>query len=390
MRILFLVLSHINSNSSAMIRNRAIIHGLLENGYKVDVLTLDSAISKYLNKENNLKHENLEFFTVNSPSIYKNLVTEKQTLVQNIKKNIVLPILRYLFYKFSIYDNTILIAKNIKNQIILNRKYDVVISSSDPKTSHIAMKSLITNGLKYSKWIQYWGDPMAFDITKKSIYPTWYLKKLEEKFFNSADKIIYVSPLTLENQKKEFQKYSSKMSWLPIPYIKIKEYIVNEFTIKDVKIGYFGDYNSKVRNILPLYDCCKNNNIMLVVTGESDLNLYNTDKIRLLPRQTTDVVEKLEEDIDILVCILNTSGTQIPGKIYHYAAANKPILIILDGEYKQEIFKYLNEYNRFVFCDNKVESIKESIKKICLEKVKYKPLDILNAKNIALSFLNKL
>ena len=90
------------------------------------------------------------------------------------------------------------------------------------------------------------------------------------------------------------------------------------------------------------------------------------------------------------MCILNTSGTQIPGKIYHYAAANKPILIILDGEYKQEIFKYLNEYNRFVFCDNKVESIKESIKNICLEKVKYKPLDILNAKNIALSFLNKL
>ena len=100
------------------------------------------------------------------------------------------------------------------------------------------------------------------------------------------------------------------------------------------------------------------------------------------------VSQNIEEETDILICICNKKGTQIPGKIYHYAATNKPILIILDGEKKEELKTYFEKFKRYNICQNTEESIMENINKIIKEKNKCEPLKELNAKNIAKAFLD--
>lgn len=47
---------------------------------------------------------------------------------------------------------------------------------------------------------------------------------------------------------------------------------------------------------------------------------------------------------------------QIPGKVYKYAATNKTILFILDGE-KEKLKKTFEKYNRYLFVDNNVNDV---------------------------------
>ena len=79
-----------------------------------------------------------------------------------------------------------------------------------------------------------------------------------------------------------------------------------------------------------------------------------------------DELKKIEDKTNILIFLCNKSGGQIPGKIYQYAASNKTILFILDGsvEEKEVLKDFFEKYNRFVFCDNNVSSIKNAINMI--------------------------
>ncbi len=58
-----------------------------------------------------------------------------------------------------------------------------------------------------------------------------------------------------------------------------------------------------------------------------------------------------------MVCILNKSGTQIPGKLCNYAGTNKTILVLVDGDCGKEIQSYFKKFNIYIFVNNK-ESIK--------------------------------
>ena len=68
--------------------------------------------------------------------------------------------------------------------------------------------------------------------------------------------------------------------------------------------------------------------------------------------------------MDVLVCLLNKDCIQIPGKIFYNTNSNKPILIILDGPYKEEMQEYLEDFQRFEFCENNEESIRKAVAKI--------------------------
>ena len=73
-------------------------------------------------------------------------------------------------------------------------------------------------------------------------------------------------------------------------------------------------------------------------------------------------MDRYVENLDILVCLLNSRGTQIPGKIYNYAGTNKEILVIEDGEYGPQIRAFFEPYHRYTFVQNSKEAIKEVLK----------------------------
>lgn len=384
MKILYITSTPLEYNSSANMRNIAIIKGLQKLGNEVSSLSSEvvnsSIYSNDISEIINLKSR----YSLKLGAIQSNItnnINQKNNFKRIIKNKI------YKIYtKFSIYDPKKTLVSKVSKDFI-KEKFDLVISSSDPKSSHlIAERLLDLNPNITKKWIQYWGDPFVGDINKNSIIPTKVIRREEERLIGLCDEVVYVSPFTLEQQQKNYPKYKYKMKFLPIPYIEEKMY--TKVSNSKVILGYFGDYKSKDRNIEPLYDAImKNNDFYLNICGNSDIKLEEKNNISVRPRQKINVIEELEKKSDILICICNKKGTQIPGKIYHYAATNKPILIILDGDRKKELRKYFESFNRYKLCENTEEDIIKAIKDIMNEKAEYNPLSLLSSEKIAKEFI---
>ena len=356
MKVLFVTLRALEINSSVTISNLGLLNGLLQMGCEIDLLMPD--VNKDLKQYDNIENleGNINILRIKHDATYDDLVVGKSTKI----KKMIVNILRKCFYKINLYDNTIRLVNKADISLLRNKKYDLVISTSDPKTSHMFINKLIKQGLDYDIWLQHWGDPLSNDITSNTIYPQNYIKAQEKKLFSCADLLIYVSPLTAIAQKNAFPKYEKKIHFVPLPYDKEKKYELTKN--KKITIGYFGDYSSTTRNIMPLYDLClHNSNYYLIIAGGTDISLSERENIKILPRVTQVQIDELEAKCDILVCICNRSGTQIPGKIYYYSGTNRPILVVLDGIYKKEIGAFLSKYNRFYICDNNSESINKKI-----------------------------
>lgn len=380
MKVLFVSSSPLEYSASSNMRNIALLKGLIENGHEIYTLTPRAQEDARLYDKTicNIKIKKKYYIEM---SAIRSKITIKKGKRNKLK------VLAYKFFsKFKMYDFRSSLANK---KMIINEKFDLIISSSDPKSSHLIAENLIKNNPDITKkWIQYWGDPFASDINKKNWLPKFLIKKEEKRLIALCDKVIYVSPFTLKNQMTIYPKYTKKMIFLPIPYFE--RIIYPEIKKTKKTVGYYGDYRKKDRDILPLYNAMSKSadELKLRICGNSDIDLNEKSNIEIKSRQSLGEIRKYEKETDVLVCICNRYGTQIPGKLYHYAATNKPILIILDGENKEELRKYFETFNRYIMCENTEESITEAIKEIINNKKKYEPAEKLDAKNIAQNLLN--
>ncbi|MCX8484532.1 MAG: hypothetical protein ORO02_04900 [Bacteroidia bacterium] len=380
MDILFVTLSPIEATFSMSFRNRALLNGFVNLGHNVDVLTIYPYDSSIQIKTLELSSYGKIVRFNRPPDIVKSNISLKKG-----ESNFISNIIRAIYHRLMPFDSSYFLMKDLHVSVLGKNYYDTVISSSDPKTSHFAVKKLVKTGLLYKNWIQYWGDPLANDITSKLIYPKWILKWLEKNMIKDANKIIYVSPITLKEQVSQFIHLSEKMTFLPIPYEKEKIY--SQTNNKVFKVGYFGFYLKSIRNIMPLYNAVKNSmsNIHLNIVGPTDIQLTQCPNISIYPNSNN--ISKYEAEADLLVVILNLRGGQIPGKLYHLAASNKPILVVIDGDYKDEISRYLETFDRFLLCENTEKSITEAINKQSLSRKYFSPSPLLECTSIARNFL---
>lgn len=377
MKILFVTLYHFFANNSGMMRNRALVNGLIENGHAIDVLTVgQNRLQETVSYDSNGVHE---FYYAGNNSLYDSITNQKNRQRNKIKVFLE-KVLRKLYHRFYPYDYTMHIAKKISINSIGDREYDLIISSSNPLSSHKAVECLIKQGLVYKKWVQYWGDPLSCNISNTTLLPDFILRKLERKLFSSSDKVVFVSPLTLEYEGKHHKSWSNRMAWLPVPSENHNVYNGSKY------IAYFGDYVSKTRNIMPFYEAAKELDFPTIIAGTSDIKLSNTANVKVYERCD---VSKFMEETKLLVVILNRKGNQIPGKIYHYAGTNIRILVICDGDYSSSIQTYFKQYKeRFSFCDNSKDEIKAAITRIMMETVPVKPIFDFSSKNIAKQIVN--
>ncbi len=365
-RILFVTSSYIQGGTSANLRNNALIEGLCDNGNVVDVIS----------REPDTDPGRCDF-SMRIPPVRKFIyiinreregfdVSSEGESFRNKIKTVLLPFLIKIYKSLSIWDTWYVKVKKIK-RIVLSDDYDIMISSSDPKSSHyLAAMILEQNKEHIGRWIQYWGDPFALDINQLGGSLS-RIKRIECNLISKADKVVYVSPFTLEKQKKLYDEYSNKMQFLPIPARKKYQNHTTEIEDKTrLKLGYFGAYMKRDRNILPLYNAISKTKHSLEIIGPSDIVLPSISNIYVHEQERIPVeeIEKKEQEVDILVCVCNRSGTQIPGKVYHYAMTNKYILIILDGENANAIKQYLAKYKRYMFCYNNEDSIISALEKL--------------------------
>lgn len=368
MQILFIMMTPLHSNTSAIMRMSGIIKGASLNGHTCDLITLQGSErdSHYDSFNDELERKHIRnYYKIPMLKVYSSFkssnakTTKKRSRVKMLIRNIALWGLK----NFTVYEGSDINAKRIKNIVIDYNAYDQIVSVSDPKSSHKMVLELLKEGKVegiWDKWIQCWGDPWASDMTRKHGLKLPLVKKEEAKILRLARKIVYTSPFTMEDQKKRYPDCADKM-------ILVNQTVLSEKAAdsiaKDKSLGYFGAYMSNIRNILPLYECCKENGYELSIAGKTDLDLKQTDGIKIYPKLSLAEVNELERKIGIIICLCNRFGTQIPGKIYYDAIAKKPIVIIVDGEHKEEMRKYFEGFQRFIICDNNIKSIKRAIEK---------------------------
>lgn len=370
-KILFVVTRPLEINTSASIRNKSMIEGLIQNGHTVDLVTA----------EPNVHHAaydgSLSVQGVNAIRIAMNNAQRLAGLGGNNKLFLKLKSLAYKWVtRHEVYDHLKSLANHTDSVNLADGQYDYIISSSDPKSSHLfVLKLLEQQGRNFKgKWIQIWGDPFFADITQTNRNKR-IIKNEEQRLLQGADYVFYVSQMTLAQQKKLYPTHAAKMRYTPIPYVHEKT--TTNRRLKDaatIELAYCGDYSPRIRNLIPLYDTVNScQNLHLVICGGSDAPLHSTNAVRVAGRAPYSVTCEVEDKADILVFLANRSGAQIPGKVYQYAGTNKPILFILDGD-AQALRAQFERYGRFVFVENTPESILQGVKEIAAVEKNYMPI----------------
>ena len=377
MKILFVTSYPLEYNTSANIRNLGLIQGFLQNGD--DVYTFSTYPTDLAYYDGEL----LDF-----PFKGRFWIGGKSAIVENSSHKLVgklKGIASSIITKFSVYDRRALLARSI-GKTTIDESFDVVISSSDPKSAHVLAEKLIKvmPGPR-PRWIQYWGDPFTGDISNHHTFSENRVKKEELRMLKMADKVVYVSPFTKEEMTKKYPMVANKLSFLPIPFLK-KESQLDIPTEKDL-VAYLGDYHSKNRNILPFVESVTQLKIKAIIVGSSDLMINSTETLTVQGRVYGNEIEELSAKAGVYVCICNLHGTQIPGKVYHYVDSGKPILVILDGEKEEELKEYFESFNRFYLCKNNKEDIVNTLQKVLSENRIFRTPVQLRSNHIAQKFL---
>ena len=271
-----------------------------------------------------------------------------------------------------------------------SKSFDLVISISHPPVSHLAAYMLLkTSRIKAKHWIQIWEDPWYSDVYG---FNSQERVRLEEKrLLLLAEKVCYVSPLTLLNQQRLFPESAEKMFWMPLPAYYKDATPVHKTSGRNI-YGYFGDYAPAARDLEPFYTAADKARVEVNICGNPSNLFHSTDKIHIHPRLPLAELKPIEDNTNILVFLCNRQGGQIPGKIYQYSATDKTILFILDGtDDEQAMLKdYFGKFNRYVFCQNTVEDITRAIRQIesgDIGSVRNVPLDDFEPVKIVTSIL---
>lgn len=397
MKILVVSGCCLKQNSSANLCHRSYINGIIESGHTVDLLCYSE---KGINVDNSIENPKVNrFYEYDGLSLYEKLAgnskrtenkSEKNDIAtdstenrETIKSKLIKSIKKFLRSLYGIYNPSIVWFRRAK-KFKTDQYYDLVISMSYPQVSHLLAGYLVKHQrVKTNRWIQLWEDPWTDDIGNKDNHKKCY--KAENSLLESGQEIVYVSPITLKKQQELFPTSKEKMRWVPLPSYYKTELLDYKFT--ENHYGYFGDYVPAIRDITPFYNSALKMNIKVNICGSPYGLLKSKNNINIYPRLPLNELKVYEDNTNVLVCLFNLGGGQIPGKIYQYASTNKIILAILDGPNdEQEIIKsYFKQYNRFVFCENTEESIQEAINKIennDLDSIKSIPLDDFSAETI--------
>lgn len=383
MKVLYVTASCLTKNTSANMSHNAFIQGLLENNCEVDILMTkdgwgdpDAALPVWekanyyvygseqfkdkLRKigkkliQGNVFNEKAESKSLVSPSLQSMTGNNEcsSPKLRTVAKNIY----RFLFPADPLYPLEAAWLKRA-SKFKGSYSYDLLISNSSPAASHKLAQLLVQSGnVKAKHWIQIWEDPWYKDLYGEKAL---IIKEEEHKLLEAAEDVFYVSPLTMEYQKQLFPDCARKMKHIPLPYLKFCN--GSDLPVQpQVDFGYFGDYYSQTRNLVPFYDALKDSEFTGQIFGDSDLNLQSTDRITVNSRVTLDVLSNAQDNTKILVHLCNLYGGQIPGKIYHYSASTKPILFILDGNdsEKNRLKDYFGQYDRYYFVENDKDSIR--------------------------------
>lgn len=373
MKILVIIGDCVQTNTSANLCHLAYIRGLLSIGHEVTLLSADGR--DYTLDPSMVIPPEVTQHTYYGVSLYEKLSLRKKSaavsavpsaptapaaadtpsLIQRAKRFVL-----SLYGVHGVYATFVRKAKKFRSDV----EYDYILSISTPVTSHLLAYELRKScHIRGKHWIQIWEDPWHSDVY--GFNGADKIRAEEQRLLSLAEKVCYVSPLTLKNQQKKYPKSAHKMYWQPLPFYYQAER-TGETTFDHNRYGYFGDYAPAARNLAPFYQAAKEIGVEVNICGNPSDLFPSTEQIHIHPRLPLDKLKPIEDSTNVLIFLCNRQGGQIPGKIYQYSATDKTVLFIMDGteEEQQVLGDFFGKFNRFVFCQNTKEDIARAIRRI--------------------------
>lgn len=350
MKILYITTLYTRVNSSAAIRNNALVKGLTELGHEVYVHTVDWGRdeSAFFNQERNGKIYKYHLNITDRINFYKDTIVKKSSIFQFF-----VPLIKSILF---FPDNTKEWIRNFNYEDI-DERYDIMITSSDTKSSHFVgykIKKLFPS----IKWIQIWGDPWTHDVNTPwhiRLFTSYY----ESKLFVLADKIVYVSELTSELMRRKKHRYSNKICYIPRSYYYQCDKDI-DITSNPIKIVYTGtlSYGRDIKPIIHainVYNETRFPKIELHVYGDANIN--NGHSVFCHGSVDYSEMHKVYYSGDMFLFISNGGDTtQIPGKLYDYLGCSQPILCLCSST-QVKLIHYLKTLKKCIVLNNTEEDI---------------------------------
>jgi glycosyltransferase involved in cell wall biosynthesis len=365
-RILYVSSQIFKKSSSASIRNNSLLKGLIDKEYSIDVLTIDypeEYQEPYFKK--NMSSQ-IKVYTNENIFLNKYLKRTVNRQSLNQEKNIM---------RSFIYSAKNQIKKQVKNTYffpdmdkewikkynkkVLHNDYDIVISSSDTKTSHFVAMDIKRKMNKNIVWFQIWGDPWREDTNLLSSHKS-RANKWEKSFLRQADAIFYVSEPTINLMRKKYENFQEKMHFLPRTFLKE---VINENLNESEKIVflYTGiiSGNRNIMNLINIIEKMNENsskNIELRICGycadEIKVKLSAYYFITFLNILPYEAVLKEYSNANYLVFLDNgKNSTQIPGKLFDYFGTNVPIVAIVET-LNSPVAQFIEKTKRCILIEN--------------------------------------
>ena len=358
MRILYITTFFDVTGSSAAVRNYSVVNGLLKNGHSVDVLTIEHPQQKVSKLFSACSCRHI-FRTKLGISDFVVKTAKQQALINNSFLKQAKKVVRNFLFFPDIYCNGHKLV-----DISQYTGYDVIISSSDSKSSHFVAKQIKRNNPRM-RWIQIWGDPWSIDSTLDCI-SRFRAKRRERQLLEEADKIIYISELTCKAIEAKYPKLSARIKYVPRGYC-CEVYKLKETTHPDVyNIMYPGALNAERScfQFLAAVDRYNQENaIKFKVHFYGDYLNAITSRLKdftcvVMHKQVDfEDIMKLFEEMDAVLFISNRTGsTQIPGKLFDYMGTELPVICILSSQ-NSALESFLKQFEKCIFFEDDFSSI---------------------------------
>ncbi len=248
--------------------------------------------------------------------------------------------------------------------------YDIVISSSEPRICHFIgwVVKLRTGAV----WIADYGDPWVYPLpTLKE--PKWKERLIERAEATLLRKMDCITVAAEGIKRLYHQRYPDvpddrivvmPQGFDPVLYTKVRADVASKF-----RITYCGSFYRNLRDPTAFFEAVSHleeRDIEIVVAGRINEFAEVLQSDRLVDKVHYKGVLghketlSLEKGASVLLHIGNATDVQVPGKIYEYLGARRPILCVKGcaGDASAEL---VLRYNRGIVVENRESSIKEAI-----------------------------
>jgi len=223
-------------------------------------------------------------------------------------------------------------------QLLQKRQYDIVVSSSNPLSSHLV--GLFVKKRFHLPWVGDISDPYAF--SPMFSWPVWRRRvdrEIELAYLSAMDAIIMPIQEMIRSYLKRYPSLCpDKVHLIPYGFAEELYESAQPEPSPRFRLVYTGVFYPSIRDPSEFFRALvelRGLQMEVLIAGHLQLEYQKaitlaglSDMVQHIGFQTREKVVTLQTGATALLLLGNRGGVQLPGKIYDYLAARRPIFMI--------------------------------------------------------------